>query len=61
VVAALTGYFYEKDNATVGNIIKEVCLGTEAESWIKNIVGVFIACSLYSLNNSANMTLTGCL
>ena len=37
--APLTGYLYEKDNATVGNIIKEVCLGTEAESWIKNIVG----------------------
>jgi len=37
--APLTGYLYEKDNATVGNILKEVCLGTEAESWTKNIVG----------------------
>ena len=37
--APLNGYLYNKDNATVGNIIREFCLGTEAESWIKNIKG----------------------
>ena len=37
--APLTGYLFSKDDETVGNIILECCLGTEAESWIKNLKG----------------------
>ena len=37
--APLNGFLYNKDNTTVGNIIRECCLGTEAESWIANIRG----------------------
>lgn len=35
----LQGYLFSKDDETVGNILQECCLGTEAESWIKNIKG----------------------
>ena len=35
----LTGYLFGKDDETVGSILQECCLGTEAESWIKNIRG----------------------
>jgi hypothetical protein len=37
--APLTGYLFSKDDETVGNIILECCLGTEAESWIKILKG----------------------
>ena len=35
--APLQGYLFTKDNETVGKVIRECCLATEAESWIKNI------------------------
>lgn len=37
--ASLNGFLFGKDNTTVGNIIRECCLGTEAESWITNLRG----------------------
>ena len=37
--ASLNGFLFNKDNTTVGNIIRECCLGTDAESWITNING----------------------
>ena len=37
--APLNGYLLNKDNTTVGNIIRECCSGTDAESWITNIKG----------------------
>ena len=37
--APITGYLFGKDNTTVGNIIRECCLGTDAESWITNLKG----------------------
>ena len=35
--APLNGYLFDKDTKTVLNIISEACLGTDAESWIKNV------------------------
>ena len=35
--APLDGYIFKRDSEKVLNIIRESCLGTDAESWIKNI------------------------
>ena len=37
--ASRNGYLFSQDNKRVGDIIRELCLGTEAEAWLNNHKG----------------------
>ena len=37
--ASRNGYLFSQDNKKVGDIIRELCLGTEAEAWLNNHKG----------------------